>query len=382
MAEFDPVNSWFEKGFRIRRQKAARGVDIGGKRDKARTTSSGSPARRGSVIFSSGAKNKNIKSVIKKSPEVMVKITGNSKGLSSVKHHLDYISRNGEVELVNERGETINGKAELKGLREELKSAQIPEDSKKREFLHVMFSMPKGTPEKAMREAVAAFASEEFSNRRYVMAFHDDTDHSHIHLNVGTRDISRADEPRLSPRKDDLFRWRQGFADKLTELGIDAAASDRKHRFNYRKSENSTIRQIRADNPKSDVFNQRRAESKALDREIKASMNPAKAFVGALRPPRVPKVYDAIKNELQAALSSNERPTNPAFDNIENNRKLALASWGEVAKNLEVTGDKELAQQVRDLMQAGKDGFVSRNQELYDTAMKERNKNINQNIGL
>ena len=38
-------------------------------------------------------------------PEVMVKITGFGKGGNHVKAHLDYISRKGDVELENERGE-------------------------------------------------------------------------------------------------------------------------------------------------------------------------------------------------------------------------------------------------------------------------------------
>ena len=231
MSAFDPLDGWFEKGFRVRSQKAARTA----KRDQARARSGTSPASTSGVKFSANAKAKNTASVIRKAPEVMVKITGSSSGLATVKHHLDYISRNGEVELTNESGETIHGREELKALREQMKASQVPNESNKREYLHVMFSMPPGTPEKAMREAVAQFCQEEFANRRYVAAFHDDTDHTHVHVCVGTRDIDRADEPRLSPRKADLFRWRQGFADKLRENGIDAAASERRHRFNHRK---------------------------------------------------------------------------------------------------------------------------------------------------
>ncbi|MDC6409592.1 relaxase/mobilization nuclease domain-containing protein [Xylella fastidiosa subsp. multiplex] len=220
--------------------------------------------------------------MIRKAPEVMVKITGSSSGLATVKHHLDYISRNGKVELTNESGETIQGRDELKALREQMKASQVPNESNKREYLHVLFSMPPGTPEKAMREAVMQFCQEEFANRRYVAALHDDTDHTHVHVCVGTWDIDRADEPRLSPRKADLFRWRQGFADKLRENGIDAAASERRHRFNHRKPENPVVRQIRADNPKSAVYNERRAKEKALERAMKAT---ARQETGSASPP-------------------------------------------------------------------------------------------------
>ena len=158
MSAFDPLDGWFEKGFRVRSQKAARTA----KRDQARARSGTSPASTSGVKFSANAKAKNTASVIRKAPEVMVKITGSSSGLATVKHHLDYISRNGEVELTNESGETIHGREELKALREQMKASQVPNESNKREYLHVMFSMPAGTPEKAMREAVAQSLNERF----------------------------------------------------------------------------------------------------------------------------------------------------------------------------------------------------------------------------
>jgi hypothetical protein len=225
-----------------------------------------------------------------------------------------------------------------------------------------------------MREAVAEFCKQEFANRRYVMAFHDDTDHTHMHVCVGTRDIDRADEARLNPRKADLFRWRQGFADKLRETGIDAAASERRHRFNYKKPEHPVVRQIRADNPESPAFNAKRFKERANTRAMNAALKPETAFVGALRPPRTPKVYQGLKNELKEAVSTKTRPTNPAQDKIEANRQNALDGWGKVADNLEKSGDVELAKQLRDLMKAGEKEPRSRNQELFDAATGDKSR--------
>ncbi|MCW5223639.1 relaxase (plasmid) [Verminephrobacter aporrectodeae subsp. tuberculatae] len=376
MSTFDPLDGWFEKGFRIRSQKAARTAQ----RDHIRSRSGTSPASTSGVQFSANAKTKNSISVIHKAPEVMVKITGSSSGLATVKHHLDYISRNGEVDLTNESGESIQGRDGLKALREQMKASQVPNESNKREYLHVLFSMPAGTPEKAMRKAVAQFCSEEFANRRYVAAFHDDTDHTHMHVCVGTRDIDRADEPRLSPRKADLFRWRQGFADKLRENGIDAAASERRHRFNYRRPEHPVVRQIRADNPNSQVYNERRANDRALDRTMKATARPQTAFVGPIRPPRVPKVHEALKSELQAALKSGTRPVNPAEPTILKSKAKTLATWGQVAKNLEATGQTDLAKSVTRLMRDADKPTSSRMQELFDLARASRSKDTGQEL--
>ncbi|MDQ1817756.1 relaxase/mobilization nuclease domain-containing protein [Massilia sp. CCM 9210] len=364
MSSFDSIDSWFEKGFRVRQQKAA--STQGAKRDRVRSGGGSGPASRGGAKFSAGAKAKNIKSVIRKAPEVMVKITGSSKGMKTVKNHLEYISRNGQVELVDETGHSIKGLAEVRGLREQLKASQIPDEGKKREFLHVMFSMPPGTSEKAVRDAVAQFCQEEFSNRRYVMAQHHDTDHSHVHVCVSTRDIDRADEARLSPRKDDLFRWRQGFADKLREQGVDAAASERRHRFNHKKAEHPVVRQIRADNPTSAVYDADRAQAKLEKRALRAATAPAKAFVGPYPAPRVPDVYLKLKNELDGAVATNKRPANPAHEKIERNRQVHLAGWDKVASSLEKSGDRELAAEVRELMQAGRSEPISRNQALFD----------------
>lgn len=368
MSEFDPLDGWFEKGFRIRAQRAATT-----KRDKARSTCGSSPAS-GGVKFSANAKAKNAAAVVRKAPEVMVKITGSSNGLATVKHHLDYISRNGEVEMFNEASETLKGRDDLKALLAQMKAAQIPAEGNKREYLHVLFSMPAGTPEKAVRDAVAEFCKDEFGNRRYVAAQHNDTDHVHVHVCVGTRDIDRADEPRLSPRKDDLFRWRQGFADKLRENGVDAAASERRHRFNHRRPEHPVVRQIRADNPKSAVFNERRASEKALDRTMKATARPETAFVGPIRPPRTPRVQEAKAAELKEALRTGNRPANPAEGKMQRNTAEAKSVWTEVHQRLLHSGKTDLAAGVSRLLRDGEKPVKSEQQELFDLAQSRRGK--------
>lgn len=357
MSAFDPLDSWFEKGFRVRKQKPA-----SVRRDAVRTRGGQYPSG-GGVKFSKHAKAKNVVAVIAKSPEVMVKITGSSSGLATVKHHLDYISRNGKLELEDESGEKIQGKEDLKGLREALKAAQFPEDSGRREFLHVLFSMPANTPKEGVKKAVSEFCREEFGNRQYVMALHDDTDHVHVHVCVGTRDIDRASEPRLSPRKNDLFRWRQGFADKLRENGIDAAASERRHRFNHKKPENPVIRQIRADNPASKVFNDTRAEKRANERAKRAVEHPESAFVGAHRAPRVPRVLQSVYARV---LGGEPRPANPAEATIKATIKDTRAVWERVGENLTKEGHDGLAAGVHRLIVDADKPLQTRDQKVYD----------------
>ena len=60
-----------------------------------------------------------VERVVKRRPEVMVKITGNTKGEAHLKSHLDYITRKGELEAENERGEIIDGRADVAEVAEE-----------------------------------------------------------------------------------------------------------------------------------------------------------------------------------------------------------------------------------------------------------------------
>lgn len=365
MSAFDPIDNWFEKGFRIRTQRAS-----STRRNAIRSRAGGGLSSTSGVKLSSSARQRNTVSVIRRAPEVMVKITGKSTGLASVKRHLDYISRNGNIELTDENGCEYKGRAEVSAIRENYKAAQIPEESKKREFLHVIFSMPPGTPEKEMRDAVMRFCQEEFSNRRYVAAYHDDTDHAHMHVCINTRDIDRCDEPRLSPKKADLFRWRQGFAEKLRENGIDAAASERRHRFNYRKPEKSAIRQIRADNPESAVYNSRRASTRAADKALRAALSPKTSIYGPPKPPRVPQVIEKQKEALLEALRSGRRPINPHEDAIKDSQAIALAGWKQVENNLRTEGKNSLADDVSKLVAKGESPTRSQAQELFDTAQQ------------
>ncbi len=166
----------------------------------------------------------------RKAPEVMVKISGGGKSIKQVKAHLDYISRNGLVELENEDGEIILGREAVQDVRDEWKSGQygLPENGSRRETFNIVLSMPPGTERRAVRDAIRAFAQAEFGdNHAYVFAIHDDEAHPHGHLCVKSLGL---DGSRLNPRKADLQRWRERFAEALRERGVEANATPRRAR--------------------------------------------------------------------------------------------------------------------------------------------------------
>jgi hypothetical protein len=62
----------------------------------------------------------------------------------------------------------------------------------------------------------------ELANHKYVMVLHDHQANPHVHISV--RAESR-DGKRLNPRKADLQRWRETFAERLRAWGVDAEAT-------------------------------------------------------------------------------------------------------------------------------------------------------------
>ena len=70
--------------------------------------------------------------------------------------------------------------------------------------------------------AAREFASEELAGHKYVMVLHDHQTNPHVHISVRAESESGR---RLNPRKADLHRWRETFAERLRGWGIDAEAT-------------------------------------------------------------------------------------------------------------------------------------------------------------
>lgn len=181
-----------------------------------------------------------IRATLRRTPQVVVKVTGGGRGMSHIAAHFSYISRNGELELENERGEKMRGKEALRELRDDWKigGTEIPERSPRREAYNIMLSMPPGTADAADVQAAAReFARREFANHAYVAVLHQPesdpkTDRPHVHLAVRAEGI---DGRRLNPRKADLQRWRESFAHALAERGVEALATRRESRGETRR---------------------------------------------------------------------------------------------------------------------------------------------------
>ncbi|MFL9989189.1 relaxase/mobilization nuclease domain-containing protein [Paraburkholderia sediminicola] len=170
---------------------------------------------------------------LRRTPEVMVKITNKAsgaQGMGAVRRHLRYISRNGQVELEDQNGDRIAGAEAVRDFARtwQLGGWGIPQTSPRREVFNVLLSMPPGTDRQAVRDAARDFAALEFGDgRAYVFAAHEDEAHPHVHLSVQVRG---PDGRRLNPRRQDLRRWRERFAEQLRGHGVEANATPRRTR--------------------------------------------------------------------------------------------------------------------------------------------------------
>ena len=165
--------------------------------------------------------------VVRRAPQVMVKVTGGGRGMKAIAAHFRYISKNGRLEIEVQRGETMRGKDTLRDLADEWRfgGSLIPDDAEpghRREAYNIMLSMPRGTDPLTVQRAAREFAQAELADHKYVMVLHDHQANPHVHISV--RAESRHGK-RLNPRKADLHRWRETFAEKLRGHGIEAEAT-------------------------------------------------------------------------------------------------------------------------------------------------------------
>jgi Relaxase/Mobilisation nuclease domain len=162
--------------------------------------------------------------VVRRAPQVMVKVTGGGRGMKAIAAHFRYISKNGRLKMEDERGETMRGKEVLHELADDWRfgGSFIGDISDRREAFNIMLSMPRGTDPASVQWAAREFAKIELADHKYVMVLHDHQANPHVHISV--RAESKHGK-RLNPRKTDLHRWRETFAAKLRERGIEAEAT-------------------------------------------------------------------------------------------------------------------------------------------------------------
>jgi hypothetical protein len=165
-----------------------------------------------------------VATVSRRALQVMVKVTGGGRGMAAIAAHFRYISKNGRLDIEDDRGVVSNGKEALHDLVERWRfgGSLIEEVSHRREAFNIMLSMPQGTDPRIVKQAAREFALAELKDHAYVMVLHEHQANPHVHLAVRAESRFGA---RLNPRKADLHRWRETFAEKLRGWGVEAEAT-------------------------------------------------------------------------------------------------------------------------------------------------------------
>jgi hypothetical protein len=180
--------------------------------------------------------------------EVMVKVTGGGRDAGGVAAHMAYIDRHGKLELETDQREVLQGKGVAQALVRDWgldygEAPGAPHSRRKRDpgeagelhqgpkqAFNLILSMPPGTDPQKVLLAAKKFARENFAHQhRYAMALHDESVHGkHPHVHLVVKAEHEYGGKRLNPRKADLARWREQFAEYLNELGV-AATATRRH---------------------------------------------------------------------------------------------------------------------------------------------------------
>lgn len=222
--------------------------------------------------------------VTSRRPEVMVRITSKCRGASHVSEHLAYTTRNGKLIGEDESGQLIIGQRMVRETAMAwMDGSSINRRRNSRDTCNLVLSMPVGTDPDKLLDAAREFAQKEFGGKHaYVFVLHTkDTDpakkkadHPHVHLTVHSLGFHGQ---RLNPRKADLQRWREAFAESCRARGIAAEATPRRARGVVKKSIKAAVWHADRD-PKSGP---RSTVQKGKAREaVAAALNPSVAQPG------------------------------------------------------------------------------------------------------
>lgn len=282
---------------------------------KGRTEHEG--ARRSSGHGSGGGSPRMAKfmRVINRTPEVVVTITGQSGTRDKLRAHLTYLTKHwdGDARLETERAIDIQDQRELL---DTLKEWGIQPDRAGRGThaiaVHVVLSMPKATDPEAVLRAAREFAQAEFADHQFVLALHTDKEHPHVHLAINATSYQLT---RLKRRREDLQRWREGFAQALRHQGIAAEATSRAARGIVKKGVKIRLHHVEQ-------------HGKSWVRRKKA---------------------EEVGNELRGVTPPKPEPWKPA---LAAQRSVLVNGLQSAAAELEARGEREDAAKVRDYLRS------------------------------
>jgi hypothetical protein len=252
-------------------------------------------------------------------PEVMVKVLNRGQqSLGAVGRHINYLDRDGELEIHTDEGERLKGEGAehilINDWDLDLEEVRRTADLKPRatgkppKLVHkLLFSMPAGTPPEKVLVAVKNFAREEFGAKyRYAMVLHTDEPHPHVHMVVKAMGY---DGKRLNIRRATLRQWRREFALHLRQQDVAA---------------NATERVVRGENKPQKIDSIHRAAMRGASTHWRHTA-------------------EVVGREVAAGALKTE----PGKERLLATRREVVRGWSQVADDLVLQNEVELALAVR-----------------------------------
>tara|TARA_R110001606_G_scaffold241078_1_gene389094 strand:- start:26139 stop:27191 length:1053 start_codon:yes stop_codon:yes gene_type:complete len=247
--------------------------------------------------------------IVRRAPEVVVKVTGRQKGGNHVKAHLEYIGRKGDVEIETRDGEILTSKEDIVERAAEWSDTLQWRSRPTVSSVSLIFSMPEGTDPDKVLGAVRALAHAELSdNHDYVLALHTDTRRPHVHLTVQAEGLDRV---RFNPRPVQLNRFRERFARELRARGVAAEATPRRARGQGIAGSSMALVKLRArlrtGTSRQMADADRRTNEQAIAVAHGQAALPAFIAVGADRWQEIRAAYSLAAAALDATGSTDDR---------------------------------------------------------------------------
>jgi len=260
---------------------------------------------------------------VRRTHEVMVKVSGGGREAGAVQAHFAYMGKRGKLEIETDDGRVLTGKGAARELVEDWnldlsagpyragralkyhKPIKGPKDAH-----NIVLSMPKGTDAKKLFAAAKAFAGNQFADKhRYAMVLHTHQGNPHVHLVVKAKSEQGQ---RIYIRKATLQAWREDFAKELRVRGISANATRRVIRGQTKSARKTPIQRAAM-----------RGESTFMER---------------------------LAREIGSEIRVGKLKAEPGKAAILGTRENVVRDWELTARRLEAQGERLLAADVRDFM--------------------------------
>lgn len=173
----------------------------------------------------------------KNSHHVLVKITGGALNQQKAREHFNYITRNDELPIYDDRGNQIplkQAKAEVDKIIEDL--SELRKDA--RRTYQMAFSRKGKTDPELLMQVVAETVRTQFPNNKFYYAVHEDTDNTHVHVVIERKGIERSKPLRID--KSRLNVVKKCFAEIQNKYGLQAvflSETDKQKKRNQGKSQ-------------------------------------------------------------------------------------------------------------------------------------------------